>query len=586
MDFDHAIRKLERDHSSLRQTAMSKAAEKERMKREAQKRKMFLEKQLALEAKRTQKLRYVQNGYQECEMSLLDSSSKRWCLEPTSIHGDGDKISLPESLLQEIVLTDTNSSNNGNKLSFGGNDPLTFRIGILNPNYEPNNHFPMSQRMRTLMENYRLDEEADTMAMDDPNNTTPLDETEEDNKREAYLEELQHKYLAYTHCTVVEFTQEEGKVGLPQAIATALLTGQKITLPDEQEQREDTKAYIVPSTRTVQPPPAVTEKTATNTNCRFHKGQYVVYTKDQTIVKVTKVYFDDELVPYYDVQTLDGSKEVQTTEDYLAVFRNTSNDSNIESNEETTTAGHLAYGAFDIPNMMVELTVLRPKSIPKGTGCTLVPFSDKADGFSRLPDIKAALEQSLVRTRATLSINDVVYCWYRGTKFELRVQNVSPRTWGVVSCINTDLEVDIGYSDPIKSAAPAVPTATEDPITANLTSQSTTTQEDTFVYSELPPEPNTGDSNVCTIMIRAGAAGNKSGQQQQRRFDALTSTLKDVYVFAAQVCQLSESEMQSSFQLVTRLPRKVYHSSSSSCVSLADAGIKSGQHLFLVERRS
>ena len=580
MDFDHAIRKLERDHSSLRQTAMSKAAEKERIKREAQKRKMFLEKQLALEAKRTQKLRYVQKCYQECEMSLLDSSSKRWCLEPTSIHGDGDKISLPESLLQEIVLTDTSNSNNGNKLSFGGNDPLTFRIGILNPNYEPKNHFPMSQRMRTLMENYRLDEDTDTMVMDDPNNTTPLDETEEESKREAYLEELQHKYLAYTHCTVVEFTQEEGKVGLPQAIATALLTGQKVTLPGEQQQRDDTKAYIVPSTRTVPPPPAVTEKAATTTNCRFHKGQYVVYTKDQTIVKVTKVYLDDELVPYYDVQTLDGSKEVQTTEDYLAIFRNTS--SNIESKEETNTAGHLAYGAFDIPNTKVELTVLRPKSIPKGTGCTLVPFSDKADGFSRLPDIKAALEQSLVRTRATLSINDVVYCWYRGTKFELHVQTVIPRTWGVVSCINTDLEVDIGYSDPIQSGAS---TSVEDPIATNSTSPSTTTQEDTFVYSELPPEPNVGESNVCTIMIRAGAAGNKSGQQQQqRRFDAFTSTLKDVYVFAAQVCQLSESEMHSSFQLVTRLPRKVYHPSSS--ISLADAGIKSGQHLFLVERRS
>jgi hypothetical protein len=131
-----------------------------------------------------------------------------------------------------------------------------------------------------------------------------LDEEEqEDISTEAYLDELQHKYLAYTHCTVVEFTPEEGNVGLPEAIAKALLSGQKVTFGDEKLPNlhsagiSDISTYIVPSIRTSPPPPKPTEE-PNKKNTRFQKGQYVVYARDQTIVKVTNVHLDDELIQY------------------------------------------------------------------------------------------------------------------------------------------------------------------------------------------------------------------------------------------------------------------------------------------------
>merc|ERR1712107_54782 len=58
--------------------------------------------------------------------------------------------------------------------------------------------------------------------------------------------------------------------------------------------------------------------------------------------------------------------------------------------------------------------------------------------------MKAVLEQSLIRTRATLSLHDKVYCWHRGKKFELNVTSLKPSTYNAVSCINTDIEVDFG----------------------------------------------------------------------------------------------------------------------------------------------
>jgi hypothetical protein len=619
MDFDQAISKLERDHSHLKRMAKSKAAEKERLQRNAESRRKIVEKQLALEEKRMQKLKYVRKCKEECDTSLL-LESKRWLLEPTSIHGDGDKIALPESLLQQIIMDGSAGGNDVEVLqvTFSKNDPLIFRIGIVNPEYDPTKHFPLSPGMRSLMNNYRPEDEVDEDAMvidgnNDRKGQGMKDEEEDDRdklKREAYLDELCCKYLAFTHCTVVEFTQEEGRVGLPQAISTALLTGQKVTtlsqqrhstsLSDVQQKLQDPHGlnYIVPSTRTMEPP-SKGEKAPSTGATQFHKGQYVVYTKEQIIVKISNVYLDEELVPYYDIQTLDGFREIQTTDNYLELFRNSTAEtddagSSIGGAVTESTAGHAAYGAFDIPNVKVELTLVRPRAIPKGTGCTLVPSLESASEFSRLPNIKTALEQSLIRTRATLSLNDIVYCWYRGTKFDLRVRNVTPTTWGVVSCINTDMEVNIDYHDVI-SPTDGDQSQLQDPSTStrdimpspSLDSGTSMLQKRNLDYTSiLPPEPDAAveEGNVCTIMIRAGAGiTDNQPQPQQRRFDRNTATLRDIHVFAAHVCNLSESEMDSHFQLVSRFPRIVFHNSPS--ILLIDSGLQSGQNLLLVERK-
>lgn len=61
--------------------------------------------------------------------------------------------------------------------------------------------------------------------MEDDDNDSEDENDDYNNKEtmEAYLAELRYKYLSYTHCTVVEFTQEEGYVGIPLPIASALL---------------------------------------------------------------------------------------------------------------------------------------------------------------------------------------------------------------------------------------------------------------------------------------------------------------------------------------------------------------------------
>merc|ERR1712151_1187399 len=109
---------------------------------------------------------------------------------------------------------------------------------------------------------------------------------------------------------------------------------------------------------------------------------------------------------------------------------------------EEKTPGHLAWGEFDVPDLKVEVVLV---NLPKGRGCTLVPTKESVlKGFHNLKDMKAVLEQSLIRTRATLSLHDKVHCWHRGKKFDLTVTSLEPNTYNAVSCINTDIEVDFG----------------------------------------------------------------------------------------------------------------------------------------------
>ena len=178
---------------------------------------------------------------------------------PTSIFGDGDKIALPPSILETM----TSSSNDMDP--WGSNSqgrPIAFRIGIKNQAYK----FPASDKMKSLVESFKeeiissekknaLTHENSSSIFDVSNSngrTTSQDDVMEDSDDEtddtqiieAYLDELSYRYLSYTHSTVVEFTQEEDCVGLPEPIARALLqpnshslvgarllTGNKIDIP-------------------------------------------------------------------------------------------------------------------------------------------------------------------------------------------------------------------------------------------------------------------------------------------------------------------------------------------------------------------
>merc|ERR1712232_726456 len=424
-----------------------------------------------------------------CEATLRTKES--WTFTATSIHGDGNKIALPPSVLASLNETGMLEDARG---------PLTFRIGVVDPEYK----FPASDSVKKLME--RIDEE----------------DYEEENTS-AFLDELLCRYLAYTHASVVEFTQDEGNVGLPKAVSEKLFRGRG----------------NIPAKKTVDPSGSVSDNEEMNTN------------------------LDDDQTP-----------------------------------------GHLAWGKFSVPDTDVEVTLL---TLPKGKSCTFVPTIDSLkNGFNSLKDVKAVLEQSLVRTRATISLADTVHCWHRGVKFDLNVSSVTPPDFAAVSCINTDIEVDIGTpkfenkedNKGIKKNSEQdgrrLGDSTQSKETTgnilggglggrhvydksagnSLTDAGNSAQRNMNaipVPVQLPPEPISNGKDVSIIQIRGPS---KSGK---RRFD-LDSQMADVFSFAAFVTNMDD------FHLVTRFPRKVYIFEEMKELTLRELGFQEGQNMLLVER--
>lgn len=285
MDFEDAAQRLARDQSKIRgrRTVVVSA----KAKREAEYRKKQQER---LRQERLQKQKhedYMKQYTTACDRSLgvkplsnisvaasSSSSSSGLLLQPTSIYGDGDKIALPPSVLE--FLTQSSAGNDEGMSS----SPWMFRIGILNPNYS----FPES----VLLQMLKPQEEDDGHDDDDEDDTMHDSDNEDDSNgpasTEAYLDELAHKYIAYTHGTVVEFTQEEGHVGLPEPIAAALL--------DPKRRLPENANFSVPATRT----------------------------QDPSGMDTTGEHEDDI--------------------------------------DEEKTPGHIAWGAFDVPDMPVEITMV------------------------------------------------------------------------------------------------------------------------------------------------------------------------------------------------------------------------------------
>uniref|UniRef100_A0A7S2MRN3 UBX domain-containing protein n=1 Tax=Helicotheca tamesis TaxID=374047 RepID=A0A7S2MRN3_9STRA len=263
----------------------------------------------------------------------------------------------------------------------------------------------------------------------------------------------------------------------------------------------------------------------------------------------------------------------------------------------------MAYGAFDIPNMDIEIVMVK---LPKGKKCTLVPTKEAVkNGFYGLKDVKLVLEQSLIRTRATLSLNDIVHTWHRGVKFDLMVSSVEPSEFSAVSCINTDIEVDIGVPEDMQNektkddmmadgtaaegkkeenkngfAAAGAGRSLMDPSPSQPQQTTSSSAATPLEYQQLPPEPpTTQTSHVCTIQIR-----NERGQNiGRRRFDTSQSTLSHLFTFAASALE----EDVSSFHLATRFPRSVFSLDDDEKKNkmLEECGINEGQMMFFVERR-
>lgn len=475
MNFDSAVRRLEKDnrkYGARRSVELSSKARKQAEYARLQQKRRAEER--AKEAKRKElQITYMNQCDQLLGVSSLSSAENS--LKATSIHGDGDKIALPPSVLQHL------STNH--EMTDGS--PWTFRIGIRRPEYS----FPASNLIQNM--NTGAANNSDEM-MDDEGY-----DSDEELSTAAYIDELSHKYLAYTQGSVVEFTQDEGHIGIPASIAAVL-----INCKDG-----------VPVTRTVDPAGA--------------GGG-------------------------------DGTDEMT-------------------DNDETKTPGHLAWGAFDVPDLPIEISLVR---LPKGKGCTLVPTVEAVkNGFFNLQDVKLVLEQSLIRTRATLSVGDLVHTWHRGVKFDLTVNDVSPATFNSVLCINTDIEVEFG---PVSGSPETQQQETSSSPQSATNSgrrlideggENSTIDTQPVGPVKLPPEPPADRvDGVCNIQIRA------DGQHGRRRFDIQTNTVSELYVFAGTLVGHNEQ-----FRLVTRFPRRILDTTQAS-MTLEEAGIASKQELFLVER--
>ncbi|KAL3798155.1 hypothetical protein HJC23_005716 [Cyclotella cryptica] len=474
-----------------------------------------------------------------------------WKLNATSIYGEGDKIALPPSILE--TLTSSSYPDLDPWGSGQSGRPLAFRVGVLNPDYA---EFPSSQKMKAVVAKMKEGtialESSKSSDLDDSHEQSPQDHDTEDmdvsddeaeaSLRDAYLDELSHRYLAYTHGTVVEFTQEDGCVGLPEPIAQALLNPNTYSMVGNGRHKNK-----IPTKRTVDPASAVNMPT-----------------------------------------DIDNPMDTESTQ------------VPVDSDDGEKTPGHPAYGKFDVPAGPIEITPI--KSLPPGTDCTFTPTASSIqNGFYNLKDVKLVLEQSLMRTRATLSRGDVIRTWRRGVSFDLIVSKVSPGDYGVVSCVNTDLNVDIGPPEGMESEDAEIRTG-EKPLheyKANETTGRTLSEPSErtnqsncppsgVIYKsiELPPEPTDDESTgVCVVQIR-GIGSNSSGR---RRFRVTTATMKDLFAFASHVGGEGFDGV-SAFCLVTRFPRKVYRLSSSGgkdCYqaddTLESAGIAEGQVLFMIE---
>lgn len=495
MEFDQAVQRLEREQSKLhgrtRSNHVSAKAKREAdyRKRQQQLMKEQRERELA-------KNDYARDVWRKCERSLgvQELAHGGLHLRATSIHGDGDKIALPPSVLERLTQT---------MESDGSSSPWMFRIGIVNPTYT----FPASLAMRNLKI---------------PVEDAVADESDEDDdgKKEQteYLEELSHKYISYSHATVVEFTQDEGHVGLPVSIAAALLN----------PQRRRVEADVVPSRRTYDPS-----------------------------------------------QAEDSAMDV----------------------DSERTPGHLAWGCFDVPDVPLEISLVK---LPKGTGCTLIPTMDAIrNGFHLLKDVKLVLEQSLVRSRATLSVGDTVHAWYRGQKYDLTVASVTPSHWNSISCVNTDVVVDIGVNNEAEqnnAFVPPLETTLSQPSGYSLANNSANALTTALIESKVPtneeggsiptsrfestvsplpildlrPEPPADQiESICTVQIRTDQSSGR------RRFDVNVATVRDLFSFASSLTNIK------TFQLVTRFPRRVL---TVQDAILSAAGIQPGQELFLLEQ--
>jgi hypothetical protein len=541
MDFQAAEIRLKNDHNKLRSRTrnrnaartLASSAAATKAKKAEEYRKKQMEKKKRKEQIERKKLEYVKNGFGEIERrlgvvrELNGAGTESVELEAVSVHGLGDKITLPTSILSALAERDLLQLNQER------GQPLFFRIGIRREGYV----FPQSEAMKNIMDVYakkvdanapiiqnEASKETNTREADDDDDDVMMTDENDETKEmwmKAYLEELSYQYISYTYATVVEFSQDEGFIGLPHGISDALINPKGLA--------------TVKSKLTVDP--ALQNKEANATGME-----------------------------------IDSGKNEQEPEEHL----------------EEKTPGHAAYGLFPIPILPIEVTLLT--HLPLGEKCTLQPNEAAIkNGFYNLKNVKLALEQSLIRTRGSLNEGDLMHCWFRGKKFDLSVQNVFPSDVGAISCVNCDIEVDIAppasSNSSDKSGADTTNENEANKVISNSLSGGYKLSDspsekgagfpDTLSKRkiELAPEPLDGETDIIVVQVRG------RGKTSRRKF-LLSSPLKQLFDFVIAEGMVADT---NSFKVVTRFPRRVYEiGSGDEQSSFQELGM-SKQEAFIVE---
>jgi hypothetical protein len=535
MDFDQATKRLESEHRRRREEQSKRLArshlsspavaikmkqmEQYHRKQQEEKRENELR-----EKRRLQLLTEYMNSIGNDRLGFVDLSSNQQTffngihLKASSIHGQGDKVTLPPSILS--FLAEKNLLENPTR----SGQPLFLRLGIERDEYV----YPSSLALRQLSTDTHH-HTAESLVDDDDTDMISIP-----NSIEPYLDELAHKFASYTFATVIEFTEEEGCIGLPYDIAKALLDPRRC---DNQRIRSLDPLGTIPTT--------IIEQTTT--------------------VDVSTVSNDNIHVP----------SELDTSHNF-----------------ENQTAGHPAYGAFPVPTRPVHVSLFT--KLPLGRSCSLCPTKDAIrNGFHRLKDIKYVLEQSLIKTRATLSIGDTVHAWFRGVRYDLTVNAVEPSDFGVVSCVNTDITVDIvsDVDDTVQESSLSVPSITSGsrlggqvnsppseikPEIDDNESNQTMMNE----MHQISEEPLDGD-NVVTIQIRGDGVTSK-----RRRFHTSTTLVRTLFAYAAleNIIQ-SDGVNVAEYRLVTRYPRRVLDYVHDGNKTLLEVGMDHRSQIMLLLER-
>ena len=220
---------------------------------------------------------------------------------------------------------------------------------------------------------------------------------------------------------------------------------------------------------------------------------------------------------------------------------------------------------FQLPDFPINVRLV---SLPKGKSTVLAPTkSAVVNGFSKLSDIKLVLEQSLGRTRTTLSVGDEISAWWRGKEFVLTCESVEPDNVGGICLIDTDVEVNISYENIERDednvvkkeervgalSARQATTPAQDGATQDVSQGATTPAvkpAPSYLSSPLPDNDFPATPDTTTILFRLPSSG-KSTLTVPR-----TTTLSSLYAHVH--LRILNNASNDEFKLVGQFPRKIY----------------------------